>query len=66
VQGAKLLKQVIADYADVSQPKTQEAAAKYIIGELDTVIATLRKKNRLKTPKEVEALKRELMGKLGW
>jgi hypothetical protein len=49
-QAALLIGKVIADYADVSEPKTQQAAADYLIDNIDDVIDGLLKRNRIRVP----------------
>jgi len=49
-QANLLIGHVMAQYADVSEPKTQEAAADYLIENADEVIDGLLKKNRIRLP----------------
>jgi hypothetical protein len=45
-----MINQVIAQYADVSEPKTQQAAADYLIDNVNEVVDGLREKGRIRVP----------------
>ena len=48
----QMINQVIAKYADVARPETQQAAADYMIENADDVIDGLLKRNRIRTPRQ--------------
>jgi hypothetical protein len=52
--GYRMIDQVLAAYADPAKPEAQDEVAKFIIAEIDIVIAKLIARDRLATPEEVD------------
>jgi hypothetical protein len=49
-----MIDQVLAAYADPAKPEAQDEVAKFLIADIDIVIAKLIARDRLATPEDVD------------